>query len=584
MVVQQTPEPSKDFAIGQNLEGFKISIMISKKLHLNEHLEQVIQILTSNFLIECIYRSNFHGSSEHIELVLLVSNKYVNMIGEITPKMMNSIKEYENYLIKCFVAFQAREKIKKGNIFLFCSCQPENLAYQKPDSKFSPIPNDFDPVACLALFKEVQQRDLKKIEEFKDGYYHFKSRSKYAMSAFMIHQVLEQTYRNLEIVLMGKDKITHSIRCHNATLRKIYPYRKPVFDADQTEDDDLLGILEEIYRSTRYEDDFQISLETLERIEQKMKTLTELSKTIFIKITTDFRYKFLNANESDYTNANHFPNLPILDYMKPILAYLDQEIPEEKYVQIFGTRNRNFEIRGVNFSDAQEITVARNLDILLITDQPLRDRIEQLTRDVQERFEIKILILNYSTSEIQKLLDANSPLIHKILYELPHSDRTTNILPKLYIHPKKGTITEEQKSICLKNWYSRRQIFRTFFHAGRSLENTEEVHIKILLYKQAIGQSRLGLLEYFFDFTSYNLDMKFLYELCSSLWQFPNDIFPRSSPEEIKLFDNLANATTEERLMGCTDQDWEEAYRYEARTVLFLEKCMELIDRNPDSE
>lgn len=583
-MVQQTPEPSKDFAIGQNLVAFKISVMISKELYLDQQLEEVIQILTSNFLIECIYRSDFHESVEHKELILLVSNKYVNIIGEITPKMMNSIKEYENYLIKCFVAFQAREKIKKGNIFLFCSCQPENLVYRKPDSKFSPIPNDFDPVACLALFKEVQKRDLKKIEEFKDGYYHFKSRSKYAMSAFMIHQVLEQTYRNLEIVLMGKDKITHSIRCHHATLCKIYPYRKPVFDVDQAEDDDLLGILEEIYRATRYEDDFQISLETLEKIEQKMKTLAELSETIIIKITTDFRYKFQTANEPDQTDANQFPNLSILDDMKPMLAYLDQEIPEEKYLQIFGSRNRTFEIRGVNFSNTQETTVARNLDILLITDQTLRDRIVKLIKDIKERFQVNTLILNYTTSEIQQLLDENNRLFHKILYELTPTDRSTNFLSKLYIHPKKGMITEEQKSICLKNWYSRRQSCRTFFNAGRSLENTEEVHIKILLYKEAIGQSCLGLLEYFFDFTPYNLNMKFLYELCSSFWQFPNDIFPRSSQEEMKLFDNLAGATTEERLIGCTDQDWEEAYRYEARTMLFLEKCMELIDGEADLE
>lgn len=558
--------------------------MISKELHLDEQLEDVIQILTSNFLIECIYRSDFHESGEHQELILLVSNKYVNIIGEITPKMMNSIKEYENYLIKCFVAFQAREKIKKGNIFLFCTCQPENLVYQKPDSKFSPIPIDFDPSVCLALFKEVQQRDLKKIEEFKDGYYHFKSRSKYAMSAFMIHQVLEQTYRNLEIILMGKDKITHSIRCHHATLCKIYPYRKPVFDVDQAVDDDLLEILEKIYRATRYEDDFQITLETLEKIEQKMKAMTELSETIVIKITTDFRHKYQTANEPDHTDANHFPNLPILDDMKPILAYLDQEIPEEKYVQIFGSRNRTFEILGINFSDAQETTVARNLDILLITDQTLRDRIVQLIKDIKERFEVNLLILNYSTSEIQQLLDENNPLIHKILYELPPTDRSTNFLSKLYIHPKKGRITEEQKSICLKNWYSRRQSCRTFFNAGRSLENTEEVHIKIQLYKEAIGQSCLGLLEYFFDFTPYNLNMKFLYQLCSSFWQFPNDIFPRSSPEELKLFDNLAGATTEERLTGCTDQDWEEAYRYEARTTLFVEKCIELIDGEADME
>src|SRR5690606_32115665 len=85
MVVWQIPEPSKDFAIGQNLVFFKISVMISKELHLDQKLNEVIHILTSGFLIECIYRSDFHESGEHQELILLVSNKYVNIIGEITP-------------------------------------------------------------------------------------------------------------------------------------------------------------------------------------------------------------------------------------------------------------------------------------------------------------------------------------------------------------------------------------------------------------------------------------------------------------------------------------------------------------------
>lgn len=267
--------------------------MVSKELKKDEKLYEVIQILTSGFLVECIYRSDFHESGEHQELILLVSNKYVNIIGEITPKMMNSIKEYESYLIKCFVAFQAREKIKKGNLFLFSTCQPENLVYQKRDSKFSAIPNDFDPMECFDLFQKLQEREAQKIDEFRDGYFHFKARSNYAMASFMIHQVLELTYRNLEIMLMGKDKITHSIRCHQATLYKIYPYGNPVFDVDQRDDDYLLRTLEEIYRATRYEDDFQINVETLEKIEQKMKALNELFDTLYMRFTTDFRHKFL---------------------------------------------------------------------------------------------------------------------------------------------------------------------------------------------------------------------------------------------------------------------------------------------------
>ncbi|WP_149524649.1 HEPN domain-containing protein [Sphingobacterium hotanense] len=277
--------------------------MVSKALPKNGQLAELIRILTSNFLIECIYRSDFHESAEHTALVLLVSNKYVHTIGEITPKMVNSIKHFDNYHIKCFVAFQTKEKIKKGNLFLYCTCQPENLLYQNPDSEFSPIPNNFNPSECFALFEDRQEREAKKINEFKNGYFHFKANSNLSIAAFMIHQVLEQTYRNLEIILTGKDKITHSIRSHNLTLQKIYPYDNPVFDLDHIADNKLLLTLEEIYRATRYEDDFQISLETLDRIEQKMNVLCELFEKIYSKINIEFRNKYLNINQQHTADA-----------------------------------------------------------------------------------------------------------------------------------------------------------------------------------------------------------------------------------------------------------------------------------------
>lgn len=315
-----------------------------------------------------------------------------------------------------------------------------------------------------------------------------------------------------------------------------------------------------------------------------MKALSELFDTLTIKFTTDFRYNYLVVNETKSTHAIQIPDQPIMGGMDPVLEYLDKEIQQDKYIQVFGARSRTLEMQGINFPGLLENSLAKNLDILLITDQPIRERIEQLTRDIKERFQIKIFILNYTTSEIQQLLDANSPLIHKILFGLNPTNKNNKFLSQLYIHPQKGTMSEEQKTNCKKNWYRCRQNSQTFFNAASSLENSEEVHIKILLYKQAIGQSCLGLLSYFFDFMPYTLEMKFLYALCSSFWQFPGDIFPRSSREEIKLFANLANSTTEERLMGCTDLDWEEAYRYEARTALFLAKCAELITENPIRE
>ncbi|MFZ4263812.1 hypothetical protein ACFRAE_17380 [Sphingobacterium sp. HJSM2_6] len=270
-------------------------------LQIDEELYKVIQILTTNYNIECIYLSEYQKSKNQRDLILLVSNKYLNYIGELTPKMVNSIKNYENYRIKCYVAFQAKEKIKRGSLFLFRSCQQNRLVFQRQDSAFCPIPEDFDAAKCFEKHRQFQEREFQKVIEFRDGYFHFKAKSQYSMAAFMIHQVLEQTYRNLEIILVGKDKLSHSIRCHNSTIYEIYPSYDAIFDPDNNEDEKLLKILEDIYRATRYEDNFSISLKSLERIELKMEALKELFQNICIRFTTDFSETYLLKNESKET-------------------------------------------------------------------------------------------------------------------------------------------------------------------------------------------------------------------------------------------------------------------------------------------
>src|SRR5690606_28150733 len=120
-------------------------------------------------------------------------------------------------------------------------------------------------------------------------------------------------------------------------------------------------------------------------------------ETLYIRFTTDFRHKFLVVNETNNLEVSQSLVHPIMEGMNPVLEYLDQEIQQDKYLQVFGARSRTLEMQGINFQGLQQTSLARNMDILLITAQPIRHRIEQLTRDVQERFEVNMLMLNYST-------------------------------------------------------------------------------------------------------------------------------------------------------------------------------------------
>src|SRR5690606_31215790 len=148
--------------------------------------------------------------------------------------------------------------IRGGNLFLFTSCQPQKLIYKKENSEFVPIPDNFDFTKCQELAADLKNREQQKIDEFKEGYYHFKETGKHSLASFMLHQAVELTYRYLELLLVAKERITHSIRCHHLYLKEISSIYAGVFDEDDHGDIVLLQILEEIYRSTRYEDYFEI--------------------------------------------------------------------------------------------------------------------------------------------------------------------------------------------------------------------------------------------------------------------------------------------------------------------------------------
>jgi len=176
------------------------------------------------------------------------------------PKIVNSIRKFPEFKVLCYVAFQAKDKIREGNLFLSTSCQSQKLVYKRENSGFEIIPKNFDFSKCKERATGLLEREQHKINDFKDGYYHFKELGKYPIAGFMLHQVIELTYRNLELFLIGKERITHSIRSHHSCLKDIDSGYNGIFDDDSDEDINLLQLLENIYRATRYEDNFYVDI------------------------------------------------------------------------------------------------------------------------------------------------------------------------------------------------------------------------------------------------------------------------------------------------------------------------------------
>lgn len=144
------------------------------------------------------------------------------------------------------------------------------------------------PEQCLAMTAELRKREQEKILDFKSGYYHFKAQGRFAIASFLLHQVLELTYRYLELLLTAKERISHSIRVHHIILKEKCALYCGVFNEDDEADINLFKLLEAIYRATRYEDGFYVSPESLDQLEQKMERLCESEQRIFERVVRVF--------------------------------------------------------------------------------------------------------------------------------------------------------------------------------------------------------------------------------------------------------------------------------------------------------
>lgn len=176
-----------------------------KTIKTNEDVKRIIEVLTAKFNIEQIYLNTYNREKLPYELIILVSDKYVKTLGDLVPRITNSIRDYPRYRMSCYIAFQAKDKIKEGNLFLFTSCVPEKMIYKREGSEFDIIPDAFEFEKFVKKVHALRNKELQKVDEFKEGYFFYKEKGQYSMASFMMHQAIELTYRYLEILLSPKN-------------------------------------------------------------------------------------------------------------------------------------------------------------------------------------------------------------------------------------------------------------------------------------------------------------------------------------------------------------------------------------------
>ena len=458
-------------------------------------LNSIILILASKYNIDRIFLNTYYAVDlPFYELVILLSNKEYKSVGELDPQIRMSLKDFPKFHHVTLIAFQVKSKLIDGNLYLHMTCHPDKLIYQNPSSKFVLYPEGHSIENTLESVNELFARENHKINEFKEGYYYFKERGSLSHAGFMLHQVFELRYRCMEIMVMGKERATHSIRSHHRYLVRMAPSLATIFKEGKPEDETLLRFLEDVYRAARYEDDFQVDLDVLQKLEERMENFMQITDTMFMDSVTDFKdyafevdspnEKLEDSVESEVNSLQDLSNHDSISLeccvnesadkkLELIITRLKNTI-DIQGIYLVGQRTRSFVINGINKPSNTDI-YDYYFDLLIVSENDIRETIGNIQTSINKELKVSVLFLSFTRDQIQKQLDRNSPFFHRSLqYVSPLHILESNLL-NWHFHENNGVRTKQEIESARTSWYQRKDNASGFFHGGKAIDHSEEV-------------------------------------------------------------------------------------------------------------
>ncbi len=216
------------------------------------YIELIARIIGLIRVDEIYYNQNFVKMDSQGELVVLVTKTIGNSLSEYAPLLDMVFRDYPYLNYRLFNSQRAKEEVQRRNIFYYLACHGEKHLYSNPVFGFRmasyliSIDGHFR-VEAKAYF----DREMAKVLSFRDGVSFYYENGNHPLTAFMLHQQLELTYRTIEIFMMGRDKVTHSINAHQRHVAPYFPHLSEVFDQRDEAVQRLVMQLDDAYLAVR---------------------------------------------------------------------------------------------------------------------------------------------------------------------------------------------------------------------------------------------------------------------------------------------------------------------------------------------
>ncbi|WP_134088680.1 hypothetical protein [Olivibacter sp. XZL3] len=388
--------------------------------------------LVNTLLIEQVYLNNIvEDDATYWELIILIPNSSTQHITEARPLVRMVMTLHIQFRYRLFYFHDVKAGLKMGSMVFFSICQPDMLVYISPESDIPLFNNKttFQKVYKRAIIEQGKERN--KIRSFREGTDFYFEKGNDQLCALMLHQVFELCYRFAEIALIGKEKISHSLRNHHKFLLPYIPELKTLFNEEDEREMAILYILDEAYLTVRYENSYQISKDDLMLLIQKSINLQQIVDDKSRLAQQQFEMRFGNYEEVEQqsepsseqraeTSEKIISNPAIelfnpLPIMEKIIEKITKEVDTIRIYRI--GKSSRFLTHDSSYMEKSEKDSEDRYYLLVITKDEQSNDIYRIQSDINQdkNMDANVVLLFHGMASVTRAMKNGNPFFYHII-------------------------------------------------------------------------------------------------------------------------------------------------------------------------
>lgn len=506
---------------------------------------ELITRLTKLIPIERIYLNDFeYKETKFKELIILLPSSSKLHITEVRPLVNVVMAGYPEYRFRMCYIQEIKHALHYGSMVFYTICREEKLVYQS-ECHHTELSTDLCAKSVLKKAKRNFKKEWKKVTDFRAGFDFYLKQENYPLAAFMLHQVIELSYRAAELLVIGKEKISHSVRNHQKLMQQYVPELGVIFNEADEDEMSLLALLDEAYRSVRYEDTYAVDLDQLSSISLKADLMEKQIGLLYELIVTQFMADVKAKEELVAKEVVAIePVSGAEDALSIIVSKICSLVSVNRIYRLGYTKSAV--VRSGNYSTEGHSGQKEHFDLLVILNDPCTPEVFNVQSMINQDTGISasVLLLMHHVKHVQEALQGNNRFFHEILSR-GHLVYSQSQISDWRMFPKFDELKEHSRRELA--WCQRHILGEVLLLlAADSVEDDSGLVLASLL-NQALEQICLAFIDINIGYSPNQVSLNHLFAICRLINPVIDEVFPTSRSDDKRIFKRLLDANKDMR-------------------------------------